>query len=84
MEDNFIEGIKKMKDKALDKKLSELQDLRGISIVLQEKTERQLKKPHWTVMPTFIIVLLTMIITILLNRTEIFTMLKNIIKHLTS
>lgn len=69
-----------MSDKDLDEKLSELQDLRGISIVLQEKTKRQLKKPHWTVIPTFIIVLLTMIITILLNRTEIFTMLKSVIK----
>jgi len=84
MADNFIERTKKMTDNDLDEELSKLKDQRGISIILQEKTRRQLRKPRWTVIPTFIIVLLTMIMTILLNYTEIFTIVKNIIKHLLS
>jgi len=82
MPDNYIEKIRKMTDSELDEKLSKLKDLRGISIVLQEKTRRQLKNPHWTVIPTFIIVLLTIIMTISLNYSKIFMISKKIIKYL--
>lgn len=85
MADNFIERIKKMTDDDLDKELlsKEINDI-GRHIILQEKTRRQLKKPHWTVIPTFIIVFITLIIMVLLNYNKILPILNGIIKYLTT
>ena len=70
--ENFVEKIKKMTNDELDKELlsHDINDI-GRHIILEEKTRRQLKRPHWTVVPTFILVLLTLIITILLNYEKI-------------
>ncbi|MCK4904830.1 hypothetical protein KAS42_01105 [bacterium] len=80
---NFIERIKKMTDDELDEELlsQEINDI-GRHIVLQEKTKRQFKKPHWTVIPTFIIVLLTLIIMVLLNYDKIILILSKIVYYL--
>lgn len=72
MTDSFVERIKKMNDNDLNKELlsHDINDI-GRHIILQEKTQRQLKRPHWTVIPTFFIVLITLLLTILLNYEKI-------------
>ena len=69
---SFVERIKKMNDNDLNKELlsHDINDI-GRHIILQEKTQRQLKRPHWTVIPTFFIVLITLLLTILLNYEKI-------------
>jgi hypothetical protein len=79
MPEDFMKRIKKMSSIELDRELlsKEINDI-GRHIILQEKTERQLRKPHWTVIPTFIIVLFTLVLTIMLNHESIFTVLVKI------
>ena len=76
MTENFTERIKKMSSVELDRELlsKEISDI-ARHIILQEKTQRQLRKPHWTVIPTFFIVLFTLVLTILLNFEKIVSVL---------
>lgn len=82
-ENNFIERIKKMTDGELDEELlsDRINDI-GRHIILQEKTRRQSKKPHWTIIPAFIIILVTLIIMILLNYDKLLFILNEIVKYL--